>query len=243
MWYRQHVYDYYYGPKDKKEENEASIMELFTIFKTQLMNIEKNTAQTVKNTQESIKLENKIITNQAINREKNSKELEKIEDKVNKRNRADKRKPLTQEECADILYKYKVKYFKKKEDYLRLVGITATKPKLPKDEKTVERTIQRWDQYLSSEGEKGSKPPKGYSRERSRKEFDDWAETLEQISYEKWEKEQPMIRRKKYKQDGLVSTHSPEKEDEENLEEEEDNQETRGQGNLVDRVAHPTKRD
>ena len=242
MWYRQHVYDYYYGPKDKKEENEASIMELFTIFKTQLMNIEKNTAQTVKNTQESIKLENKIITNQAINREKNSKELEKIEDKVNKRNRADKRKPLTQEECADILYKYKVKYFKKKEDYLRLVGITATKPKLPKDEKMVERTIQRWDQYLSSEGEKGSKPPKGYSRERSRKEFDDWAETLEQIAYEKWEKEQPIIRHKN-KRDGLVSTLSPEKEDEENIEEEEDDQETRRQGNLVDRVAHPTKRD
>lgn len=174
--------------------------------------------------------------------DKSNREFEKIEDKVEKRNRADKRKPLTQEECADILYKYKVKYFKKKEDYLRLVGITATKPKLPKDEKMVERTIQRWDQYLSSEGEKGSKPPKGYSRERSRKEFDDWAETLEQIAYEKWEKEQPIIRHKN-KRDGLVSTLSPEKEDEENIEEEEDDQETRRQGNLVDRVAHPTKRD
>ena len=40
-----------------------------------------------------------------------------------------------------------------------------------------------------------------------------------------------------------MSTHSPEKEDEENLEGEEDDQETRGQGNLVDRVAHKTKRD
>lgn len=234
--------EYLYGAFEKKDENEKSIRELCLILESQLKSIEENTKQTVKNTQASIELGNKIITNQTINRDRNSKELEKIEDKVNKRNRADKRKPLTQEECADILYKQKVKYFKKKENYLRLVGITATKPKLPKDEKMVERTIQRWDQYLSSEGEKGSKPPKGYSRERSRKEFDDWAEALEQIAYEKWEKEQPIIRRKN-KRDGLVSTLSPEMEDEENIEEEEDDQETRGQGNLVDRVAHPTKRD
>ena len=106
----------------------------------------------------------------------------------------------------------------------------------------VERTIQRWDQYLSTNGEKGTKPPKGYSRERSRKEFDDWAETLEQIAYEKWERKQPIIRRKNMT-DGLVSTISPEKEDEENLEEEEDDQGIRGKGNLVTRFAHPRKED
>lgn len=250
MWCRQHVYDYFYGPEEEKsvkadmikQITESVVEQISLNFTPQLDRIEKNTTQTVKNTQASIDLNNKIITNQILNSEKNSRELEMIEDKVNKRNRADKRKPLTQEECATILYKQKINYFKKKENYLRHVGMTATKPKLPKDEKTVERTIQRWDQYLSSDGEKGTKPPKGYSRERSRKEFEDWAETLELISYEKWEKEQPIIRRKN-KSDGLVATHSPEKEDEENLEEEEDDQETRGQGNLVDRVAHPTKRD
>ena len=173
--------------------------------------------------------------------DQSSRRLEKVEEKVDKRNRADKRKPLTQEECANLLYKQKVIFCKKKEDYISKVGITSTRVKCPEDETMVLRTIQRWDQYLATDGEKGTKPPKGYSREKSIKEFDLWAEVFEQIAYEKWEKKQPIIRRKNKQTDGIVMPYSTE--DEENLEDEDDDFETRGQQNLADRFDHSRKDD
>ena len=259
-WFHQETYLYYYRPKEMNIDSEeffsilTKMSAMFAVYdqKYDSLNNKIDTIEKKQNKefndlnkkadqliekQDNIQIE---LINQG---HKSSHMLEKVEEKVDKRNRADKRKSLTQEECAILLYKQKVLFCKKREDYTLKVGISSTRVKCPKDETMVLRTIQRWDQYLATNGEKGTKPPKGYSRKISAKEFDLWAEVFEQIEYEKWKRKQPMIRRKKYKQDGLVSTHSPEKEDEENLEEEEDDQETRGQGNLVDRVAHKTKRD
>lgn len=232
------TYEYFYGNKDNKEKETIKILldllgsQLTTIMQS-TEQIVKNSEQTLRNTQESINLENRIITNQTINRDKNSRDFEKIEKKVSKRNIAEKRKPLTQEECADTLFKQKQVFYQKRENYLRRVGITSTVLQLP-NPKSVERTIQRWDQYLATDGEKGTKPPKGYSREHSLLEFDRWAEVLESLAYEKWEKKQPRIRRKPQKPD------SPE--DEENIEEENEDQTIRAQGNLVARFDHSRKR-
>ena len=162
------------------------------------------------------------------------RKLEKIEDKVDKKNRADKRKPLTQEECADILFKKKVFYCKKKENYLKRVGITANVQPPPKNAESVKRTIQRWDQYLLSDGEKGTKPAKGYSRVVSKLEFESWAETLELIKYERWEKKQPSIRNIY----GHAVTDS--QEDEEYLEED---QESRAEEDMVERYTDETEWD
>lgn len=164
------------------------------------------------------------------------RKLEKIEDKVDKKNRADKRKPLTQEECAELLYQKKVKYCKKKENYLMRVGITATVQPPPKNAESVKRTIQRWDQYLLSNGEKGTKPAKGYSREANKLEFESWAETLELIKYERWEKRQTPIGNI-YRQ---TATDTPE--DEEYLEEDEEDQESRAEEDMVDRLTRTSKR-
>lgn len=171
--------------------------------------------------------------------DKTSRAHARQEDKITKRNSAEKRKQLTQEDCASCLYRQKVVYFKKKEDYLRKVGITATIPKLPKDEKMVERTIQRWDQYIASNGEKGTEPPPGYSRERSEMEFERWAETLESIVFEKWKKRQPRLYQKKT--DGCETMWTPE--DEENLDEDSENFASRGKVSLVARFSHKTKQD
>jgi len=165
--------------------------------------------------------------------DKSSRENKRIMDKIDKKNRVERRKPLTQEECADLLFKQKVIYCKARENYLRKVGITATKVTLPKNELIVLRTIQRWDQYLATNGEKGSTPPNGYSRERSTKEFEGWAEDVERQKYLKWEKKQPQIMRKNYMSDGQGDKHFPEFE--EDREEEEDDFETRGREDMVEK--------
>ena len=164
--------------------------------------------------------------------DKSRRAHEKCENFIKKRNSAERRKPLSQRECAELLYAQKMRFFKEKENYLRKVGITATTPKLPQDTKNVERTIQRWDQYLLSDGEKGTKPPKGYSRERTSEEFDRWAETLEFMAYAKWKKKQVKIKQKNdgYDQDAI---HSPEEDDDEY----EEGQKERANEDMVDRFA------
>ena len=176
-----------------------------------------------------------------IQSDKTTRQHTTLLDKINKRNQSEKRKTLTQEECAEMLFKQKQIYYQKRMLYLHRVGRSgAVVPKLPKGEKIVERTIQRWDQYLSTNGEKGTKPPKGYSRERTEAEFVRWAEVFEQIAYEKWEKKQPAIMRKNQITDGIVENFS--QEDEENLEEVEDDLETRGKRSLADVFDYSRKR-
>ena len=163
--------------------------------------------------------------------DRSSRENKSLKDDISKRNKADKRKPLTQEDCAVILFRQKGIYLMKRQRYLERIGITKTKVKSPKNDTTVLRTIQRWDQYLATDGEKGIKPPKYYSREKSQKEFEIWAEDVEREKYQRWEMKQPMIMRKNMS-DGQVDTHFPEFE--EDREEEEDVFETRGQEDLVE---------
>lgn len=98
--------------------------------------------------------------------------------------------------------------------------------KPPKESTMVRRTIQRWDQYLATDGEKGSKPPKGYSREKSTKEFEEWAEEVEMQKYLRWEKKQPSI----------LSRKKAIEEDEENIEEKEEDFKTRSKQSLDDYV-------
>lgn len=166
--------------------------------------------------------------------DKSSRENKRIMDKIDKRNRVERRKTLTQEECADKLFKQKIIYCKNREDYLRKVGIAITKVNIPKNETMVLRTIQRWDQYLATNGEKGTKPPKGYSREKSQIEFEDWAEDVERQKYLRWEKKQPLILRKNNTSVSQRDAHSPEVE--EDREEEEDDFETRSQEDMVERL-------
>lgn len=177
----------------------------------------KRLLELIKKTQEKNQRQSAIQSDRSI------RKLSKIENKVDKRNKADKRKSLTQEECAVILFKQKGIYFMKRQNYLHRVGITKTKAKFPKNDTMVLRTIQRWDQYLATNGEKGSKPPKGYSREKSQMEFEIWAEDLEKQKYLRWENRQPLIMLKKKKPD----------ETEEALEEEDDI-ETRGREDMVE---------
>ena len=255
------TYELFYGSNENKNDSGVLLSTMNQLFgmlsscQQTIGSIAANTQETntiVKSSEKNLNTINKkadqLLQGQEetqrkiiVQGDQSSHRLEKVEEKVDKRNRADKRKPLTQEECADLLYKQKVIFCKKKEDYISKVGITSTRVKCPKDETMVLRTIQRWDQYLATDGEKGTKPPKGYSREKSTREFDDWAEVLEQIAYEKWERKQPIIRKRQKNTDGFVPTHHDE--DEENIDEEIDDPETRGAGNLVDRVAHVTKRD
>ena len=251
MYLYQEVDGYFNRPKESKEsldvllEKVTKMNAMMVSFAPKIDSIDENTQQTNSKFDTMGKKVEQIVEGQedikrkiVVQGDKSDRKLNKIEDRVNKRNTADKRKPLTQKECAVLLYKQKLTYLQKKENYIRQVGISAMVVHYPKNEKSVERTIQRWDQYLASEGKKGITPPKGYSRERSREEFDRWAEVLEELAYENWKRKQPII--PKRNTNGIAPTHHDE--DEENIEEEIDDQETRGQVDLVDRVAHVTKR-
>lgn len=248
----------FYGSKKEHSSTENTlniIMSMIDSFDKKINSIAVETQQVnngIKTTNKEFSVLNKK-TDQILNGEENiqreiiiqsdktTRQHTTLLDKINKRNQSEKRKTLTQEECAEMLFKQKQIYYQKRMLYLHRVGRSgAVVPKLPKGEKIVERTIQRWDQYLSTNGEKGTKPPKGYSRERTEAEFVRWAEVFEQIAYEKWEKKQPAIMRKNQITDGIVENFS--QEDEENLEEVEDDLETRGKRSLADVFDYSRKR-
>ena len=48
IWFRQHVYEYYYGPKENKAKNEALLVELYTLVKQSLNEIKENQKETNK---------------------------------------------------------------------------------------------------------------------------------------------------------------------------------------------------
>lgn len=162
--YRQHIYDYYYGPKDKKADNKALIMELSSLILTPLKNIEKKTDQIVKNSQASIELENQIISNQAIDKEEASREHAIIQEEMKKEKRLERTKPLKLTTCLEAI---KEVYEDPKYNYPQQFKLHQF---------AIRNQLSDWNQYLNTGGKKGKAPlPKfDFYRHTDKKAFKDW---------------------------------------------------------------------
>lgn len=195
MWYRQHVYDYFYGPEEEKSEKadmikqitENVVEQMSLKFTPQFDRIEKNTIQTIKDNKQIINTLADIQRTQMLSDNTLKLKSERIIETVEKKNKADKRKKLTQKVCANVIYKARMYYNNERERYLKENGITKyTKEFLLADENSIKREIQRWDSFLKSDGAKGVPPPERYTRMVSKAEFEMFAESLEWNKYEEW---------------------------------------------------------
>lgn len=129
--------------------------------------------------------------------------------------RKTKRIQITQEQCAEILYAFKVEYLEKREAYCKRNQITVLPSsfKVPKLECIVRR-VQRWDKAIKTNSETLRYPPKGYSREMNPLEFTSWVMRMEKEKYDIWEAYQKAHFKQRKINDGLIPVQ--ETEDEEN---------------------------
>ena len=103
-----------------------------------------------------------ILSKEQITRELCNMTREKfaaLNDKIDQKEKAAARRPsLSQEEAARIILRVK------------------RKDETDKNVKSMMRTIQNWERFLRTEGNKGTKPPRGYSRDYTVDRFKFWAE-------------------------------------------------------------------
>ena len=150
---RQKIYECFYVSKDPTKISEITdiLNQLQKALLPGFNELKNDLKQTIKNTKESIDLENQIIKNQATNSEKNSKVLENIEDKVNRRNRAERTKPLKLTTCLDAIEEvYKDERYTYRLNFeLHIYSI--------------KKKLSAWNQYLKTNGKKGEPPLPDFS--------------------------------------------------------------------------------
>ena len=184
IWFRQHVYEYYYGPKENKANNASKILNYFALLESRLSNIEKNTEQTIKTTEQAFT--EKKTANESLKKIKENQE--EIKELVKNRNELDAEKmgTLSVEECVIIIGLIEKKYVGMKRSDCKSVGIPTETVKMKK-EGTIRRNIEFWDQYQNGNKAKGRKPPKkDYSRNMSKEDFGKWYNAVLLDDYNKW---------------------------------------------------------
>lgn len=183
-WFRQLIYEYYYGPKENQANSASIIMNFFALFESKLSNIEKNTEQTAKTTEQAFT--EKKTANESLKKIKENQE--EIKELVINRNEIDAEKTgtLSVEECVFIIGVIEKKYVELKQRDCIFVGIPPETVK-KKTEGTIRRNIEFWDQYQNGNKAKGRKPPrKDYSRNMDKETFGKWYNEIMLNKYNKW---------------------------------------------------------
>ena len=191
MWYRQHVYDYFYGSIDKKDENADVIKQIsnnvLQLLSPQLNNIKKDIDKIAKDNKKYIKEIKTIKNKQEKTDDKILRKSKTIIQKIENRNKVEHRKKLTQKYCAKIIRKKIELYNEKKEDFLKEHSISKYYREFSVPEtNSIKREIQRWERFLKTNGKDGIKPPANFTRMTSEFEFDAFAERLELEKYNEW---------------------------------------------------------
>ena len=149
LWFRQHVYEYYYGPKDKESKNADKLEQVYAMMlkmyalqgkmSLQTNNIDKKSDLLIKGQEE---------TQRQIDSRGNqvSSKLEAIEDKVEKKDRSGRTRPLKLTTCLEAI---KDVYEDPKYDYPREFELHLF---------AIRNMLSNWNQYLKTAGKKG-KPP------------------------------------------------------------------------------------
>ena len=172
------------------------------------------------------------------NRERNH--YQRTKEIIKGEQRRTRRIQITQEECASILYVYKVEYVKKRESYCRRnqIEVPPNAFKVP-SEKSVLRRVQRWDRAIKKNEESLRYPPKGYSREMNPLQFIAWAMKMEKEKYDAWLEYQQAHHLVHY---GNIDEVMPEQESEdEGNSSYEDDYQVDSKINLVDRLTQNRK--
>ena len=181
------VYDYFQGPFEKKNENEESITKLCSLMEAKLNAIEKNTQQIVKDNKKYIKEFETIKIKQEKTDDRILRKSETIIQKVENRNKVERRKKLTQNLCAKIIQEKRKLYNEKREDFLKQYNIIKYYREFSVPEtNSIKREIQRWERFQKTNGKDGITPPANYTRMTSELEFEAFAEKLELEKYNEW---------------------------------------------------------
>lgn len=187
MHFHQLIYEYYYGPKDNKDENADKLKQMYDL----LTNIKANQDNTSLQVN-SIKKDTEQILNSRETKNESLKAIkenqEKIKELVKDRNEMDAEKAgtLSVEECVVIIGLITKHYFDLMQRDCKAVGFPPEVVKMPK-ESTIRRNIEFWDQYQNGNKAKGRKPPrKDYSRNKSKKKFGEWYNEIQLDRYNKW---------------------------------------------------------
>lgn len=180
MWYRQHVYDYFYGPQETKANSASKILNI----ESKLSNLEKYMEQIAKITEQAF-TEKKTANDSLKGIKENQREIKEL---VKNRNELDAEKTgtLSVEECVVIIGILTKHYVELKRRDCKNVGFPPQTVKMPK-EGTIRRNIEFWDQYQKGNKAKGRKPPrKDYSRNMSKEDFGKWYNKILLDDYNKW---------------------------------------------------------
>ena len=181
------VYDYFQGPFEKKNENEESIAKLCLLMEAKLNAIEKNTQQIAKDNKKYIKEFETIKIKQEKTDDRILRKSETIIQKVENRNKVERRKKLTQNLCAKIIQEKRKLYNEKREDFLKQYNIIKYYREFSVPEtNSIKREIQRWERFQKTNGKDGITPPANYTRMTSELEFEAFAEKLELEKYNEW---------------------------------------------------------
>lgn len=182
------VYEYFYGPTDKQDENADMINQISNniaqSLSMQLNSIKKDTEQIAKKTE--LLLNSRETKNESLKAIKENQE--KIKEIVKDRNEMDAEKTgtLSVEECVVIIGLITKHYFDLKQRDCKAVGFPLEVVKMPK-ESTIRRNIEFWDQYQNGNKAKGRKPPrKDYSRKKSKEKIGEWYNEIQLDQYNKW---------------------------------------------------------
>jgi len=113
---------------------------------------------------------------------------DKLAKKIDKFVEMNKYPQLTQKTCAGIIWKIRIKYARQAQD--RIDGVfnrIIKKPKVATVE-SIEREIQRWEQFLNADEteRKGTPPPRDYSRSKKLYAFVEWAKEVEHEKFLNW---------------------------------------------------------
>lgn len=191
MHFHQLIYEYYYGPKDKKSEIKETIKQaadsIVNLLSAQLNSVKIDTKQLIKDSKSHSKDLQDIKDKQEKVEDRIIRRNETIIQKVDNRNKVEQRKKLTQTLCANIIFEIRKKYNKKRDEFLEQNNITKyyTEFSVPQI-KSIKREIQRWEQFQKSNGENGTQPPEHYTRMTSELEFKVFAEKIELEKYNEW---------------------------------------------------------
>lgn len=172
------------------------------------------------------------------NRERNH--YQRTKEIIKGEQRRTRRIQITQEECANILYSFKVQYLMKRESFCRnnQIEVPPNAFKVP-SKKSVLRRVQRWDRAIKKNEESPRYPPKGYSREMNPLQFIAWAMNMEKEKYAAWLEYQRTHHLVHY---GNIDEVMPEQESEdEGNSSYEDDYQVDGKINLVDRLTQNRK--
>ena len=147
--FHRFVHEFFYGPDDKKKENEEMLRNFcssFFSFESKLSSIENYTKAIDKKTDDLLKEEEE--TQRMIDAQGNqaSSKLEVIEDKVDKKDRAGRTKPLKLTTCLEAIREV---YDDPIYGYYSEFDLHVF---------AIRNMLSNWNQYLNTDGKKG-KPP------------------------------------------------------------------------------------